>query len=303
MNNKIDHGVVIDTAGDPPSPQETKSAESGKQKAVKPCRSLHAAFLFVEEQQAPADLRSACGALEHIKDFRPAIVAYADKVPMSLLEESNNDADDNMLLSETEKAAFLELEHASSYRCCRGQAGLEGAVLPSEVLALAEPAMKDHPNPTKLSQVSNIVELLLSYADVDFAADNNAPEMAQWERYVSWVEKACVSVPLMLDIVDPSCLLIRDPTGGPPPAGAIHLLNSLPVAAGAAAAGALHAVPVQVARPNGGGVPVVGLYRFASRDDAGVARVALAGWAATQVPAVNLDILRFSTTNAGFEWF
>lgn len=174
------------------------------------------------------------------------------------------------------------------------------------VLAIAEPTMKNHPSLSKLSEVSGVIELLLSYADVNFSADETAPDMGAWERYVSWVDRACVSVPLMADIVDPACLLIRGPAGGPPPAGAINFLTSLPVAAAAPAAGALHANPVQVARPavaRGVAVPVVGLFRFASRDDAGVARVALAGWAATQVLAANLDILRFSTTQSGFEWF
>jgi hypothetical protein len=39
-----------------------------------------------------------------------------------------------------------------------------------------------------------------------------APDsIGAWERYVSWVDRACVSVAWMADIVDPACLLIRDP--------------------------------------------------------------------------------------------
>jgi hypothetical protein len=68
-----------------------------------------------------------------------------------------------------EKEAFLELQHASSYRRCRGKPGLVGAVVPSKkAVAIAEPTMKKHPSPTKLSEVSGVIELLLSYADVDF---------------------------------------------------------------------------------------------------------------------------------------
>lgn len=52
----------------------------------------------------------------------------------------------------------------------------------------------------------------------------------RWERYVLWVDKACVSVPLTMDTVDPSFLHTRGPLGGPPPAGAVGLLNSIPVA-------------------------------------------------------------------------
>ena len=293
--------VATDTEKGPPSPPETESAKPGKETRSS---SLHAALLFVEAEAVPKNLREAHKALLRIKDFRPAVVAYADKLPTSLLEESENA--NNCELSETEKEAFLELQHASSYRCCRGKTGLVGVVVPSEVLAIAEPIMKKHPIPTELSEISGVIELLLSYADVDFSADAMAPDMGAWKRYVSWVDRACVSVPLMADIVDPACLLIRGPVGGPPPAGSINFLTSLPVAAAAPAAGALHANPVQVARPAVGcgvAIPVVGLIRFASRDDAGVARVALAGWAATQVPAVNLDVLRFSTTQSGFEWF
>ena len=111
-------------------------------------------------------LRRAQQALACIMDFRPAVVAYADKVPASLLEEESEDADDKF--TGTDKAAFLELQHAS---CLSVQPVLTGVVFPSKVLVVAGPTMKNHPYPTKLSEVSSVIELLLSYSDVDFAAD------------------------------------------------------------------------------------------------------------------------------------
>lgn len=81
--------VATDTTGPPSSPPETKSVKPGNEA----CTSLRAAFLFVEAEALPKNVGEAQQALLRIKDFRPAAVAYADKVAASLLEESD-DADD-----------------------------------------------------------------------------------------------------------------------------------------------------------------------------------------------------------------
>ena len=61
---------------------------------------------------------------------------------------------------------------------------------------MAEAMTRDHPNPSNLSEVSDVIELLLSHADVAFTKEETA-RMEAWERYVSWVDRACVSGCLM----------------------------------------------------------------------------------------------------------
>jgi hypothetical protein len=143
--------------------------------------------------------------------------------------------------------------------------------------------------------------MLVDDTDTSCTRDNsNTIAMKDWEAFRRWIDLACSNVKWMAAILDPAYLLIRDGTGAAPPAAAIVALGHILV--GPITRSAELSVAPTLVVPPGGRPGIPGLYQFSDSDEAGLARVGLTMWATSQAPQVNLDIMRFATTQLGLEW-
>lgn len=273
----------------------TTPNKKGRARSTAKVDSLKKALQTVETLRKPLSFQRARDALEKVLDFPPAVVLLASKLSTQTLESF-----DFMEIGDTaeEKEEFTALEHLcqrNAQRCCRGQA-MGKHMTSSAILNVGRPVMTKHPKPKKLSEISEVLEIILCYTQVVLQDEDRQ----DWDAYESWLETYAYKIPLFLDITDPAFLFIRGANGGPPPPGIAKVLNTLPIAAGGTD-GRLTAAPVfPIRRPPPapvGGVappvqaPIPNLYQFANRQDAGIARAALIVWAATTV-AGNLDFLR-----------
>lgn len=230
-----------------------------------------------------------------MKRYRAAVVVLASKMKKKDLALEEITDDQEYRLSEDERQALVRLQEANLYRCCR--AGAIGKKLSAaRILCVCKPTMERCPTPKQLSQISDIVELMLSYSQVELGETS----LADWDEYDSWVERRLSRMPLFLDILDPTFLIIRGPMGAPSPPGIAAYLNTL-LAGGNRLDGGLSAPPLHPVRRNAAEAPIPDMYQFADHQDAGIARAALIGWAADQGHG-NLDFLRFKVGANGFAW-
>ena len=248
---------------------------------------------MVEKLRKPLNVQRARDALKQVQDFPPAVVVLASKLSDEALASFDFIEVGN---TPEEKEAFVALEHLcqrNAQKCCRGPA-MGKHMTSSEILEVCRPVMTKYPKPKKLSEISEVLETILSYTQVVL----EDKDRQDWDAYECWLETYAYKIPLFLDITDPVFLFIRGANGGAPPAGIANVLMALPVSAGGNN-GRLTAAPVFPIRrpaPAPGGavapvqVPIPDLYQFANRQDAGIARSALVAWAATTA-AGNLDFL------------
>ena len=82
----------------------------------------------------------------------------------------------------------------------------------ARILKVGKPIMEKLAKPKKLSQISEIVDLMLGYTQVELGIT----AMDEWDEYDSWVEKQLTRIPLFTDILDPTFLIIRGPLLGCP---------------------------------------------------------------------------------------
>lgn len=234
---------------------------------------------------------------------KAAKVAYTfGKVPTKLYSSYIGDdaTADVEALSGDDRATVLLIHNLVENPCCRCPTDRSVGGVPATILSVLEPLMILHPRPTKLSQISTILELLFTFNFIDHR--NNEPvDMEKWERCGDYFT-IIGAVPLASMLLDPSYVLIRLQGGGPAPPAAINAINNLPV--GGAQGTALSANPVAfplVATPNATTLP--GLYELANKRDTGILIAALRMWGAVQAPAVNLELLRFTPDPQGIEFF
>ena len=272
----------------------TAGEEAASKKTKNGVSTLFDAFELVETQKRLNSLTKARKLLNQVRPFRPAVVVLSGKVKESLLDD---EAEDN--LSKEDRDTYMELSAAKHKPCCRGPA-IGKYEKASKILAVAKPVMEKYPKPRKLSQVAPIVEIMLTFTGVIVDVDSGSFSMKDYDSFLHWLDRACSNIQWMSAILDPAFLLIRAADGTAAPAGAIAALNNIPVGAIGRSAELSQAPAALV--PPGGRPTIPGLYQFADSDEAGIARACLVTWAASQMPAVQLDLMRFATSAAGMDW-
>ena len=264
--------------------------------------------VLCEELQRVEKIEPATSLL-HAKEIlaslstKAAKVAYTfSKVPAKLYSPyfGDNATADVEALSGDDRATILLIHNLKENPCCRCPTDRSVGGVPATIVSVLEPLMSLHPRPTKLSQISTILELLFTFNFIDHR--NNEPvDMEKWERCGDYFT-IIGAVPLASMLLDPSYVLIRLQGGGSAPAAAINAMNSLPV--GGPVGTALSANPVAfplAATPNATTLP--GLFELANKCDAGILIAALRMWGATQEPVVHLELLRFTPDPQGIEFF
>ena len=169
-------------------------AKKRKASVLKECSSLSEAFRAVEQLRKPVSLERASQVLPRLSGFRPAKVLLASKVPKEVIDFDSYSEEDAQGVSESERIVLKELDALSYRKSCRSSLGLHKTS--SEILAVCQPVMEKVPNPKKLSQVSTVIETMLSYTVV--AVD----DMAEWFTFEKWVETKLCSIPLFNEITD-----------------------------------------------------------------------------------------------------
>jgi hypothetical protein len=256
---------------------------------------LRNALQIAEKLKKPVSAKVALSAFAKVKSYRAAVVVIASKMKKTDLALEEMPEEKQQELSDEELVALVKLQEAGLYRCCRGPA-IGKKLDAARIIQVGKPIMEKCPKPKKLSQISEIVELMLDYTQVELGMT----ALGEWDEYDSWVEKQLTRIPLFTDILDPTFLIIRGPLGAAAPAGILAYLNSLLVG-GNRLDGGLSANPIHPVRRNAAEAPIPDLYQFADHQDAGIARAALIGWASDHGHG-NLDMVRFTTGVNGFAW-
>lgn len=230
---------------------------------------LREALQIAERLKKPVSVQQALSTYVQVKSYRAAVVVIASKMKKTDLALEEIPEGKQQHFSDEERIALVKLQEASLYRCCRGPA-LGKKLEAGHILKVGKPIKDKFDKPKKLSQISEIVELMLDYTQVELGTT----AMDEWDEYDSWVEKQLTRIPLFADILDPTFLIIRGPLGAPAPAGIPAYLNSLLVG-GNRLDGGLSANPVHPVRRNAAEAPIPDMYQFADHQDAGIARAAL----------------------------
>ena len=140
-----------------------------------------------------------------------AVVVIASKMKKADLALEEIQEEKQRQFSGEERVALVKLQEAGLYRCCRG-AALGKKLEAARILKVGKPIMEKLAKPKKLSQISEIVDLMLGYTQVELGIT----AMDEWDEYDSWVEKQLTRIPLFTDILDPTFLIIRGPLLGCP---------------------------------------------------------------------------------------
>lgn len=248
-----------------------------KASALQEVFNLSEAFAVVEKLRKPVSLAKACAVLPHLGNFRPAKVLLASKVPQFIIDFESYSEENAQEVSQSERDVLKELDALSFRKSCRSSLGRHKTS--SEILAVCKPIMEKNPNPKKLSQVSAVVETMLSYTIVTVDGDTD-----EWFEFEKWVETSLSCIPFFTDITDPVLVFIRGQHGGPQPVGLENVLNSIPQG-GDPRDGVLSQAPatrLQRASPGNALPPqlhIPNLYEFSDRVDMGLAIAVLRSWA------------------------
>lgn len=268
-----------------------------KAEALLSVGSLEEALKIAEKLRNPVSLAKATKVFPKIREFRPAAVVLASKLCPRVLDKIDTSDEEALGKIPTDQLCVLEELHCVFRRkCCRAQA-TGRCEKSSRILSIARPVMEKCPTPKRLSQITPIIKIMLTFTQVQL------DDRAGWDEFEDWIDHEASKIPLFSEMMDPAFLFIRGQDGGPAPAGVGNALNALPVHA-SANDGRLSTAPIfPIRRPAVGGVaqaPIPDLYQFGDTQDAGIARSALIVWA--HGTANTLDFARFRTTGAGFVW-
>mmetsp|Transcript_27592 Transcript_27592/g.75948 ORF Transcript_27592/g.75948 Transcript_27592/m.75948 type:complete len:273 (+) Transcript_27592:45-863(+) len=268
-------------------------AKKRKREEAQARLSLKKALQKVEQLQGSVTLSTASKVLKQIGEYRCAVVLLANKIPKKYLELEDDEvfADEN--LTEADVYTLRTLRNGYFRPCCRSLA--LGKHLPaSHILSIIEPIMTKCPRPKRLSEISDAVEVLLSYTDVDL---NGSENLGRWDDLEKWLSGPCATIQLFHEIVDPVHLVVR-PAGGATSVQVLALLNSIRIDANQRIGVAARGTAV---RRSAGQPALADTYSFGSVADANASIIALETWIATQQGAT-LDICRITVTAGGILW-
>lgn len=275
--------------------------ESRESRESRVCGSLKEALILAESAPAKnVGFPSAWEVFERVRSFRVASVVYVSRLP-SYMWDNAVQLETQIQLTEEESKIFLAFSAIMEDKCCRQIS--EKMIIPSDLLKLVQPLIKKFParKLKKISSIADFIEYMIPRTNVNFRGDEGNPSMNDWEAYNKWLDEVTKRIPLLLEILDPAFLVIREAGGAAPTAPVTAALGNIPVGAVANAGVQLTHAPIQVTDPNGVAT-IPGLYQFQNRTEAGNTRMALVTWAAMLPVPITLEILRFATDPNGLEW-
>jgi hypothetical protein len=263
-----------------------------KREEVQVQPSLKIALQKVEQLRVSVTLTKASMVLKQIDEHRCAVVLLASKLPKKYLEREDDIVYADEALSETDVHTLLTLRSAYFRPCCRSLA-LGKHLSASHILSIIEPLMKKFPRPSRLSEIADAVEVLLSYTDVDLDGSEN---LGRWDDLEKWLAGPCAKIKSFHEIVDPVHLVVRP--AGVASAQVLALLNTIRIDANQRIGVAARA---SLVRRAAGQQALADTYSFGSVADANASIIALETWIATQ-PGATLDICRITVTAGGILW-
>ena len=285
--------------------QSTKGGTSSPIKRLKTeskvCGSFKEALILAESASTKnISFHAAFDVFERVRPFRVAAVVYVSRLPPDMWDGTVHQENETRLTKE-ETEIYLSFSAIMEDKCCRQVS--DKMIIPSDLLKIVLPLVKRFParKLKKLSSIADFVEYMLPRTNVNFRGDRGHPSMNDWEVYNKWLDAVTKRFPILLEILDPAFLVIREAGGAAPSAPVIAALGNIPVGNIAKAGTQLTLAPLHVTDPNGVAT-ITGLYQFQNRSEAGNARMALVTWAAMLPVPIPLEILRFATDPNGLEW-
>ena len=232
--------------------------------------------------------------------FPPAKVVFsATKVADKFFEEDNDSSEMEEIINKYEWL-YREMKECREYPCCRGDAlgkHLSSSYIISKLKPLKQSMDHKKRKPNKLSEHSDLIEVLLQYTDVD-ASDGDWNE---WDEMSVWINTTAAQNPLLASIVDPVFLIIRGNAGTPAPGWIQAEMQRIPVGRNAGGL-SLAATPANTQVRQAPGQPrIPDVYRLSDLADARIVRNVLHAHA-NRLGLPALQILRLNVPAAGFEW-
>ena len=163
---------------------------------VKTTLNLEQALKIVEKLKKPISLKKATSVLEKLGSVRPAKVVLASKISKKVLDYESYQDEEAAALSETQRKILEELNELDYRKCCRGPA-MGKQLSSSRILAVCRPVMERVPNPRRLSDISKVLEIMLTYTQVGLDSS-----LTEWDEFEEWVEAKLSKIPLFAQITE-----------------------------------------------------------------------------------------------------